>query len=165
MTSMADFEIKIQTSKLKHYSKSLVNSIDPKTLSVVIEGFSRYVQRVYIVEIRRAMRKSNRYRGQWEPVDDPGYVEFLGTSPTNQMYDYLPLIFETVKVGPNWIIRVSDSYVYPNTSLKILKVLRSIEHGTTKFRARPLINKVASEVEHSILALWRYYLYSQGVLS
>ena len=81
------------------------------------------------------------------------------------MYDYLPLIFETVKVGPNWIIRVSDSYVYPNTSLKILKVLRSIEHGTTKFRARPLINKVASEVEHSILALWRYYLYSQGVLS
>ena len=95
---MDSLEIKINIKKLTDYSASLKRTIDEKTLLLMIESFSKYVMNLYGVLIEEAIN-SNRYKGVWEPIEEKGYLEYLGTKQTGEILLYMREAFEVKKIG------------------------------------------------------------------
>lgn len=160
---MISFDIRININKIKNYSKTLRPTVDDETLSLMISSFSTYVKNLYGRMIEEAMN-SRRYRGKWEPVDDPNYVEYIGTKPEVPIIDLLGEALEVKRVGYNYIIRIDPRYKYPGSKLTLLHVVRSIENGTSDFHARPILYKVSKDIQRRIFDLWRGFLLMKRVI-
>lgn len=159
---MTSLDIKINIKKLSNYSASSDRVKRKKTL-LVIESFSRYVANLYLSMIEEAIN-SRRYKGNWEPVDDPGYIEYLGVTPETNIIYLIRDALEVKKIGNNFYVRFDPHYKYPGTKLSLIKVLRAIENGTSKFNARPIFSKIVKEINSHILSLWKGYLAMKGVI-
>lgn len=160
---MTSLDIKISISKIKDYSVSSLSKKEEKTLLMLIESFSMYVMNLYGILIEEAVN-SNRYRGQWEPMEEKGYKEYLGTEPTGDILLYLKKSLEVKKIGRNFIIRVNPKIKYPGSDLSIEKVILAIDNGTSKFNARPVCKRIVSQIRAHILDLWRGFLLMKGVI-
>ena len=160
---MNSLEIKINIKKLTDYSASLKRTIDEKTLLLMIESFSKYVMNLYGVLIEEAI-KSNRYKGVWEPIDEKGYREYLGTKPTGDILLYMREAFEVKKIGYNFIIRINPKERYPGSKLPLSRVVLAIDNGTSKFNSRPILRKIIYQINHHIIDLWRGFLKMKGVI-
>lgn len=159
---MTNLDIRINVKKLMDYSESLKPHLKEETLLMMIESFAYYILRLYVSMIEESIY-SNRYKGKWEPVEDEGYREYLGTDPKG---DILTLIFESLeveKIGYNFVVSIEPHYKYPGTELPLVRVLRAIDSGTSKFNARPIFSRIISQINSHLLSLWRGYLKKKGV--
>lgn len=160
---MTNFDIKINIRKLSRYiSPSPEEDID-KIILKMIESFAHYVLNLYGQMIEESIN-SRRYRGKWEPVDDPEYVEYLGVSPSTEIIYLIQESLEVEKIGYNFVVRFNPYYKYPGTKIPLIRVLRAIENGTSRFNARPILAKSAIEIRKSLLDLWKGYLTMKGVI-
>lgn len=160
---MASLDIKINIRELSDYGVMISDIQDKKSLLTMIESFSRYVRRLYISMIREAIN-SRRYRGRWEPIDEEGYVEYLGITPRGSILNTIQDSLESRKIGYNFIIRVNPNYKYPGTDIPMIRVLRAIESGTSKFNARPILSSIVRKINMNIKELWKGYLAMKGVI-
>lgn len=160
---MNSLEIKISIRKLKNYSASLKRTTNEKTLLMIMESFSNYVMNLYGVLIEEAIN-SNRYKGVWEPIDEEGYQEYLGTEPTGDILVYIKEAFEVKKIGYNFIIRINPNKRYPGSRIPLYRVVLAIDNGTSKFNSRPILKKIINKINHHILDLWRGFLKMKGVI-
>lgn len=160
---MNSSEIKINIKKLTDYSASLKRNIDDKTLLLIIESFSKYVMTLYGAMIEEAVN-SNRYKGVWEPIEEEGYRDYLGTEPTGDILLYMKESFEVRKIGYNFIIRINPNKRYPGSKLPLFRVILAIDNGTSKFNSRPILRKIINQINHHILDLWRGFLKMKGVI-
>jgi len=160
---MSNFDIRISIKKLSNYSASLDNTEDKKTLLLMIKSFSYYISNLYLRLIEESIN-SRRYNGDWEPVEDKEYKNYIGTVPTTDILYVIGDALEVVKIGHNFVVRVSPKYKYPGTNIPLIRVLRAIEYGTSKFNARPLLAKNSQHINRRILDLWRGYLMMKGVI-
>ena len=158
---MTNLDIKINILKLSSYVGK--KGIGDKKLSLMVEYFSHYILNLYGRVIESEIN-SRRYRGKWEPVDDPGYLEYIGVTPERPMIDLIAEALEVVKIGYNYIVRINPRYMYPGTRIPLMTVLRAIESGTSKFNARPILAKSTREINKNIVKLWKGYLKMKGVL-
>lgn len=161
---MSNLDIKINIRRLMDYSGSLDVSEDKKTLLSMIESFSSYVSELYLSMIQESIY-SRRYKGEWEPVDDPEYVEYLGTTPDTHILILISEALEIKKIGYNFIIRFNPRYRYPGTRHYLVNILRAIDRGTSKFNARPIFHKIVSQIRSHIPELWKGYLSMKGVIN
>ena len=69
---------------------------------------------------------SNRYKGLWEPIEDEGYREYLGTDPTGDILLYMKESFEVKKIGYNFIISINPKKKYPGSKLPLYRVVLAI---------------------------------------
>lgn len=160
---MNSLEIKININRLMDYSASLKRTIDEKTLLSMIKSFSIYVMNLYGLLIEEAIN-SNRYKGLWEPIEDEGYREYLGTDPTGDILLYMKESFEVKKIGYNFIISINHKKKYPGSKLLLYRVVLAIDNGTSKFNSRPILRKIISQINHHIIDLWRGFLKMKGVI-
>lgn len=160
---MIKFDIKININELKDYSAFLHKSVKKRTLLTMIESFSYYVRELYLDYIKKAIF-SRRYKGNWEPVDEEGYLEYLGVTPQEHIFSLIKDALEVKKKGYNFVIRFNPHYDYPGTKIPLIKVLRAINYGTSKFNARPAFRGIANDIEDNIVDLWRGYLTMKGVV-
>lgn len=159
---MTSLDIRISISKLLDYSDVLRKTDRRKTSLLIIEDFAHYIRELYIKMVAESIH-SRRYKGKWEPVEDEGYLEYLGTTPS---LDILYLIEEALlveKTGYNFIVSFNKRYKYPGTDLSLVKVLRAIEYGTSEFNPRPILAKIVGEIRGNLLDLWRGYLTMKGI--
>lgn len=129
----------------------------------MIESFSKYVMNLYGMLIEEAIN-SNRYKGIWEPVNEEGYKEYLGTEPTGDILYYIKEAFEVKKIGYNFIIRLNPRSRYPNSRLPLSRVVLAIDNGTSKFNARPILRKIIKQINHHMIDLWKGFLKMKGVI-
>lgn len=160
---MNNLDIKVPVKKLLDYSASLKSTIPEETLLLMIESFSHYVKRLYFNLICEAVN-SRDYKGNWEPIDDEGYQEYLGMTPEGNILDSIEDALEVRKIGYNFIVRFNPNYLYPNSRIRLLKVLRAIDSGTSDFNARPIFRKIIANIRDNILVLWRVFLSMKGVV-
>lgn len=159
---MTNFDIRINIKMLSNHSGYLNISKDKKLFYKLVGSFAHYVLRLYKLMIKEDMH-SNRYKGVWEPIEERGYIEYLGVIPQKNIYDILCESLEVAKIGYNYIIRVNPYDKYPKTKIPLSRVIRAIEHGTSKFNSRPLLASISREINKNILELWRGYLSMRGV--
>jgi len=145
------------------YSESLDDTIDKKTLVLMIKSFSEYVLELYGRLLVEAIY-SNRYKGKWEPVDDDGYKEYIGVTPVEDMTLLMRDALEAKKIGYYCMVRFNPRYMYPGTRIPLSKVLRAIDSGTSKFNARPIFSKIIREINSNIYDLFKGYLLMKGVI-
>lgn len=160
---MISYEIKINIPRLLHYSAVLKPHISNETLIMIIKSFSNYVRDLYLAMIEEAVY-SRRYKGDWEPIDEEGYLEYLGTTPSDS--HILSLMVDAIEIREikkNIIIRFDPKYYYPDSKLPLVKVLKAIDNGTTKFNARPILKSIVRELNTSLPSLWKSYLKKKGV--
>lgn len=160
---MNSLEIRINITKLKNYSATALRTVEEKTLLTMIESFSKYVMNLYGMMIEESIN-SNRYKGQWEPVDDEGYKEYLGTEPVGDIISLIQDAFEVRKIGYNFIIRINPKKKYPGSKIPLERVILAIDHGTSKFNSRPILRRITNQIRSHILDLWRGYLLMKGVI-
>lgn len=160
---MNSYEIMINVTKLLHYSNPPKSKVDNKTLVMLINSFSEYIRKVYMSMIESKIY-SARYKGEWEPVNDPGYLEYIGTTPSEHIIELMYDALEIKSIKRDIRIRFDPSYKYPNSKLTLISVLNAIDTGTSKFNARPLLKSLSRELNASIPRLWRAYLKQKGVL-
>jgi hypothetical protein len=160
---MNSLEIRIRTRKLMDYSASLKRTIDDKTLLMMIKSFSEYVMNLYGMLIEESIN-SNRYKGLWEPIEEEGYKEYLGTEPTGDILFYIKDAFEVKKIGYDFIIRINPRKKYPGSKVPLYRVVLAIDNGTSKFNARPILKKIINQINHHMLDLWRGFLKMKGVI-
>lgn len=160
---MTNFDIKINIRKISNYSGLSNNRRTRKTLLLMIESFSQYVLELYGRLIEEAIY-SRRYKGNWEPVEEEGYREYLGIKPTRNILYSIRESLEVKKIGYHFIVRFNPSYRYPGTKIPFIRVLRAIENGTSDFNARPIISKIVVQLRSNLLDLWRGYLTMKGVI-
>lgn len=159
---MTSLDIKISTRELSEIDNLPKRLSDKRLLRVTISDFSRYIRRLYLAMIEEAI-SSRRYRGQWEPIDDKGYIEYLGVTPSIPILELINDAIESQRVGYNFYIRIQPKYKYPGSNLYLVDVLRAIDNGTAKFNARPIFKKIVRELNQSMISLWRGYLAMKGV--
>lgn len=145
------------------YSASLKRTIDDKTLLMMIKSFSEYVMNLYGMLIEESIN-SNRYKGLWEPIEEEGYKEYLGTEPTGDILFYIKDAFEVKKIGYDFIIRINPRKKYPGSKVPLYRVVLAIDNGTSKFNARPILKKIINQINHHMLDLWRGFLKMKGVI-
>lgn len=160
---MNSYEITINVTKLLHYSNPPKSKVDNKTLVMLINSFSKYIRNVYMSMIESKIY-SARYKGEWEPVNDPGYLEYIGTTPSKHIIELMYDALEIKSIKRDIRIRFDPSYRYPNSKLTLISVLNAIDTGTSKFNARPLLKSLSRELNASLPRLWRAYLKQKGVL-
>lgn len=160
---MSSLDIKISIKKLSNYSASLDRSRKKKTLLLMIESFAHYILHLYLSMIEESIN-SRRYRGKWEPVEDEGYIEYLGVTPETNILYLIQEALEVKKIGNYFYVRVNPHYLYPGTRIPLIRILKAIEYGTSKFNARPIMSKSAREISRHIMDLWRGYLTMKGVI-
>lgn len=161
---MTSLDIKINIKKLSDYSASLDKDTKKKTLLLMIESFSNYILRLYGSMIEEAIN-SRRYKGKWEPVEEEGYLDYLGVTPKVNILYLIEEALEVKKIGSNFLIRINPYYRYPGTDIPLVRVLRTIENGTSKFNARPIMSKIVVQIRSNILDLWRGYLMMKNIIS
>ena len=159
---MTNINIRIRIKKISDYSKSSGDTFKKKTLLLMIESFAYYILNLYGRLIEEEIN-SPRYKGKWEPIEEKGYIEYLGVTPHISILYLLQDSLEVRKIGSSFIVRVTPTYKYPGTKLYLLKVLRAIEQGTADFNARPILSKNARKIENRIIDLWRGYLAMRGI--
>lgn len=159
---MTNIDIKINTKYLMDYSASLKRTVGEDTLLLIIKSFATYIKNFYGCLIEESIN-SPRYKGKWEPIDEEGYLEYLGTVPEKRILYYIRDALEVTKQGSNYIIRIDPHYRYPKSRLPLVRVLRAIECGTRDFVARPILAKSARKIRSHILQLWKGYLSMKGV--
>lgn len=160
---MANLDIRINIKELSKYGMTISNISDRKSLLPIIGSFSQYIRSLYIAMIKEAIN-SRRYKGKWEPVEEKGYLEYLGITPESDILDLIRESLESRKIGYNFIIRVNPDYRYPGTDIPLSRVLRAIESGTSKFNARPILSKISRKINSSMKELWKSYLAMKGVI-
>ena len=160
---VSNLEIRVNINKLIEYSESLQSSVDRKTMIKMIRSFSQYLSGLYVRMIIESIN-SNRYKGNWEPREDKGYQEYLGVKPEIDITTLISDSMEVKKIGYNFIIRVNPRYKYPGSKLTLVKVLRAIDNGTSRFHARPIFKRILKDIDSNILRLWKGYLLRKGVL-
>lgn len=160
---MKGYELKIDIKRLLHYSGISKSQISNKTLLMTIKSFSSYIRDLYLLMIEEEIY-SRRYKGKWEPVDDEEYIDYLGTTPSTHIILLIKDALEIREINNDIIIRVDPEYKYPDSRLPLIKVLRAIDNGTSKFNARPLIRHVIRRLNSEIPKLWRNYLKKKGVI-
>lgn len=159
---MNNYDIKINVPSLLHYSVLSKSKVDNETLLMLINSFSWYVRKTYVSMIYESIY-SSRYKGDWEPIYDQGYLDYIGTNPSADIFDLIYDALEIRSIKQNIVIRIDPDYMYPNSKLKLLTVLNAIDNGTTKFNARPLLKGVARKLRFKLHSLWRVYLRQRGV--
>lgn len=160
---MTNLDIRININTLLYYSKPWESTVGEKTLLVLTKSFAEYIRILYIRMIREAM-DSPRYKGHWEPVEDEGYREYIGTEACS---DILSLIIEALsvsKVGKNYIIQFDPTYRYPGSPMTLIRVLRGIECGTSDFHSRPILVTCNRRIRANLRELWIGYLTLRGVI-
>lgn len=159
---MISYEIKIDISRLLHYSEFLKSHISNETLLMLIKSFSEYVRDLYLLMIEEEIF-SNRYKGRWEPIEDKEYLKYIGTIPTNHIMSIIEDAIEIRKIKQSIIVRIDPEYLYPGSKIRLLMVLRAIDNGTSKFNARPLFKSIVRQLNSSLPSLWKNYLRKKGV--
>lgn len=160
---MTTLDIRIRVNTLSDYSEYLKRKSGEKTLLLIVKAFAEYIRILYISLIEEEMN-SRKYRGKWEPVDDEGYLEYLGVTPVK---DILPLIEEALivkKVGHTFYVQFDTHYEYPESGIPLITVLKSIEYGTSKFNARPIFRKNVNLINKNMTTLWRGFLKKRGAV-
>lgn len=160
---MRSLDIKINIKELTNYSASSDLIKKKKTLLLMIKSFAEYLRSLYLHLIKEEIN-SKRYQGNWEPIEEKGYQEYLGVSPQSDIYLLVEDAMEVKKLGNNFVVRINPYYKYPDTRIPLLKVLRAIENGTSDFNARPLMSKVVLELQKNVIDYWRAYLAMKGVI-
>ena len=161
---MTNVSIKISINELSHYSTSIGSLLEDKTLlSLVIKAFASHIKNLYGQMIEEEIH-ANRYKGKWEPVDDEGYREYLGVTPTGYILEYIRDALEVVKKGTNYIVQIDPHYKYPGTKIPLVRVVRAIDSGTSKFNAHPIMRKIILRINSHLLTLWKSYLMQKGVV-
>lgn len=160
---MSSLDIRINIDKFLDYSESLGSTIEKKTLIMMIKSFSEYVLELYGRMITEAIY-SNRYKGNWEPVSDKEYKEYIGTEPVNDIIQVMRDALEVKKIGYHFLIRFNPHYKYPGSKLTLDKVLRAIDSGTSKFHARPIFSKIQRDINKHLYELFRGYLKMKNVI-
>lgn len=159
---MISYDIHIDIGKLLHYSEPLKPDIDNETLLMMIRSFSSYIRSLYLAMIEESIY-SPRYKGEWEPTEDEGYIEYLGTTPTTHIIRLMIDALEVREIKNTIVIRFEPYYRYPGSDHTLVQVLRAIDTGTSKFNARPILRKIVRQIESKIPSLWRGYLKKKGV--
>lgn len=160
---MSSLEVKVDILRLLRLGKNSASKVDEETLLEYIEQFAHHIRNLYLRLIEEAMN-DRRYGGEWEPRNDPEYLEYLGTTPNFYLLDLLDEALEVKKVGYNYIIQFNRRMRYPGTHTPLVKVLRAIDAGTSKFNARPIFSKIRYRLRHRITDLWKGYLIRKGVI-
>lgn len=160
---MSNLDIKININKLMDYSESFGITKNKKILLKIIRSFAEYVLQFYGRLITEAIY-SNRYKGKWEPVDDPEYVDYIGTTPVEDILVVMKDALEVKKIGYYFVIRFKPNYKYPGSKLLLSRVLRAIDSGTTKFHARPIFTRIIRDINKNLYALYKGYLTMKKVI-
>lgn len=160
---MTNLDIKINIKKLSDYSVSLKRTIDEDTISLMIKSFANYIRILYLEAIQDAMN-SKRYEGQWEPIEEKGYLEYIGVTPVKDILLIIEDALEVKKIGYNFIVQFNPHYKYPKSKIPLVKVLRAIEQGTHEFNARPILKKIVRNINKNLINMWRGYLTVKGVI-
>lgn len=158
---MINLDIKIRAYRL--LGRALRTTEDEEKLLLIVEHFSHYVLSLYGSMVEESIN-SRRYKGKWEPIDDPGYLDYLGAVPKLPIIYLIKDALEVKRIGYNFIIRINPRYKYPGSKLTLVKVLRAIDSGTSDFNARPIFSKIVRKINSNILDLWKGYLKMKGVL-
>lgn len=160
---MTGLDIRINIKKLTDSSTFLDDRIKKRTLLLMIKSFADYVSELYLHLIEEAIH-SRRYKGRWEPLEEEGYLEYLGVSPTVGILSLMKDAIEVKKIGYNYVIRFSPYYLYPDTRIPLVRVIKAIEKGTSEFNARPIVLKQNVLIRTHIRELWKGYLAMKGVI-
>lgn len=159
---MNNYEVRINIGKLLHYSSISKSKVDNETLLMLINSFSLYIKKTYISMIYESIY-SRRYKGEWEPVDDLGYLDYLGTTPSDDIFELIYDAMEIRSIKQNIVVRITPSYRYPGSKHTLLAVLNAIDNGTSKFNARPILKSIVRYIQYNLSRLWRIYLRQKGV--
>lgn len=151
--------------KVRELSEEFPSKIEKRTRIKLMDSFAEYIKNLYIRSLEDQMY-SSRYKGNWEPVEDLGYLEFIGDTPEENILDIIISNIEVKKSLAYHQIRIDPHVRYPKkkSKLTLLRVLNAIEYGTSKFNARPIFRSVISSIDEDIAILWRSYLFRKGVL-
>lgn len=160
---MSNFDIRINIRNLTNYTLKSGISTNKKTILLMIEDFSYYIRNLYLLSLEESIN-SKRYKGKWEPIEEKGYIEYLGVTPKVPIMSLIEDSMEVKKVGYNFIVEINPKYKYPGSKLPLVKVLRAIDRGTSDFNSRPIFNKIISEMRRRVMDLWRGYLLKKGVI-
>ena len=160
---MSDFSIIVSIHRLTTYTiVNLKTKLSDEVMDALIAAFCKRLRNLYYSMILEALA-SSRYKGRWEPTEE-GYLEYLGCTPVEDFLSVVESSMYYKKVMSRYIVGFNETVKYPGSSLRLVKVLRAIEYGTSDFPARPILKKIKREIERSILRLWKGFLLQKGVL-
>lgn len=153
-------EIKISIAQLQRYE---IDETNKKKHLMIMESFAHYIRRLYLRLLRDEM-DSNRYKGQWEPIHDLNYIEYLKVIPNRDIYSIIKDALKVEKVGNYFIVRIDGYYKYPGSSRYLEDVLSVIEYGNSKVDARPIMRKSIRFIDMNMDRLYKGYLSMRGVI-
>lgn len=160
---MTNFDIRLNIPRLAANTIRLGSRLDDKELNIVVGAFAAYLRELYGLMVEEAIN-SNRYKGEWEPRDDEGYQEYIGTKPTTSMITLISRSLYVKKRNREYIVTFDERKRYPGSKLTIFRVLKAIEYGTSKFNARPMMVKITRKLNRNLLSLWKGFLTMKGVI-
>lgn len=161
---MRGYEITIDIGYLLNYSKKLKTDANHETLLVLIKNYTNYIKALYMSMLGEEIY-SDRYDGYWEPINDPDYIDFLGTQPyRNGIEELLVESIVVEEIKDRIIISHSRRFRYPKSHRYLNEVIQAIDSGTSKFNARTLIKPIVKSLTQTQSSLWKNFISKEGII-
>ena len=160
---MSNLDIRIDIKKFSHMNKSLAKNLEDDVLELLVKSFADYILRLYFRMIEESIN-SRRYKGNWEPIEDKSYLEYLGTTPVSDILICIREALKIKKIGYNFVVTFDDRYNYPGSRIPLVQVLRAVDSGNKEINARPIFRNITYPIQGNLTKLWKGYLTMKGVL-
>lgn len=163
---MAPFDIRLQYDDYKHWAPGSRLSMQYPDTRKLLTAFSYYVAEIYVQELVDAVN-SQRYKGKWEPLTED-YLEYKRRNHlSTNIWEATSLLKESITVyrsNNSYVVGVDRNLKYPHSNVKVYKVIRWMEFGTSRMPARPLFAPVKRKLERNMRKIWETFLEERGLL-
>lgn len=163
---MTPFDIRLQYDDYRHWAPGSRLARQYPDTEKLLTAFSKYVAELYVRELVDAIN-SQRYKGRWEPLTSD-YLEYKRKNGlSTNIWEATSLLKESITVyrsDRSYVVGIDRSLKYPGTNVRVYKVIRWMEFGTSRMPARPLFSPVKRKLERNMRKIWESFLEERGLL-
>ena len=163
VNNISDYAKLIQQIMIEEYKKEFEKRVG--ILVRVEKGFDKWIAEK-IADLTKTAIKEQRWKYKWKPLN-PQYKAWKmrkGLDPRILIaYGYYINSIKTYKSGRDWVVGVDPFQIHPKTGIRMKKLARYLEYGTSKMPARPHWRPAFEYVRKHIDRYIKKYLKEKGI--
>lgn len=161
--NVSDYAKLIQKYMIEEYKQEFEKRV--KILTKAEKGFDKWVAEK-IADLTRTAVKEQRWKHKWKPLN-PKYKAWKirkGLDPRILIaYGYYINSIKVYRSNKDWVVGVDPFQIHPKTGIRMKKLARYLEYGTSRMPARPHWRPAFEHVRKHIDRYIKKYLKEKGI--
>ena len=161
--NISDYAKLIQKYIIEEYRQELEKRAI--TLDKAQSGFDKWIAEK-IADLTKTAIKEQRWKNKWKPLNSQykAWKIKKGLDPRILIaYGYYLNSIKVYKSGKDWVVGVDPFQIHPKTGIRMKKLARYLEYGTSKMPARPHWRPAFEYIRKHINRYIKEYLKEKGI--